>query len=179
MLSKALNKMLGIMTFQGSPRRSRQYGKLSSVSIGLLLMLLCSSCSKKEVYQRQLEEYRPVTRREAPEPVYGRVTWAHLPKPVAPKALSNAPYLLPVVSFDLVDSNLEEAIEALAQTMGYDRHYPKSVAKRKVSIKMVGTVEEVLTEIASQAKVTARFEHERKLVRVFEDRMLPQLPGSK
>lgn len=141
-----------------------------------LLVLLFSSCSKKVVYEREIELYRPVTRREAPEPVYGRVTWAHLPKPVAPKSALDAPYLLPVVSFELVDSNLEEAIEALAQTMGYDRHYPKSVAQRKVSIKMVGTLEEVLTEIARQAKVTARFEHERKLVRVFEDRMLPQLP---
>lgn len=149
-------------------------------SLGLcVLMLFSSSCSKKVVYEREIEQYRPVTRREAPEPVYGRTTWAHLPKPVAPKSAQNAPYLLPVVSFELVDSDLEEAIEALAQTMGYDRHYPKSVAKRKVSIKMVGTLEEVLAEIASQAKVTARFEHERKLVRVFEDRMLPQLPGGK
>lgn len=171
MLSKALNNN-GDAIFCVST-------KSLVLGIGLSLVLLLCSCSKKEVFQRQVEEYRPVTRKEAPEPVYGRVTWAHLPKPVAPKAVQNAPYLLPVVSFDLVDSNLEEAIEALAQTMGYDRHYPKSVAKRKVSIKMVGTLEEVLAEIVKQAKVTARFEHERKLVRVFEDRMLPQLPGSK
>lgn len=130
-------------------------------------------------YEREIEEYRPVTKRGPAEPVYGRTTWAHLPKPIAPKSKLNSPYLLPVISFELVDSNLAEAIEALSQSMGYDRHYPKSVAKRKVSIRMQGTLEEVLQEIARQAKVTARFEHERKLVRVFEDRMLPRLPGSK
>ena len=153
--------------------------RLSFTTLCISLLVLSCSCNKKVTYTRQIEEYRPVTTSSAPEPVYGRVTWAHLPKPIAPKTRHNSPYILPVISFELVDSNLAEAIEALSQSMGYDRHYPKSIAKRKVSIRMEGTLEEVLEEIARQAKVTARFEHERKLIRVFEDKMLPQLPGAK
>ena len=150
----------------------------SSHIICLFLILSVCSCSNV-TYKREIEEYKPVTRRYAPEPVYSRVTWAHLPQPIAPKTRHKAPFLMPTVSFELRNSNLKEAVEALSQTMGYDWYYPKVLASRRVSIKMQGTLKEVLDEIARQAKVQASFDHKRKLVRVFEERMLPRLPGSK
>jgi hypothetical protein len=69
-------------------------------------------------------------------------------------------------------------VESLAQAMGYRWHYPASVAKRKVHIRMEGTVEEVLGEISRQTKVHALFDHQQRLVRVMDKKMVPALPSS-
>lgn len=126
----------------------------------------------------QPERYRVAFRQNGPEPVYARFMWSHLPRPFKPKVTDTAPYYLPVVRFDMPDATLETAVEALAQAMGYRWHYPKSVAKRKVHIRMEGTVEEVLEEICRQTKVEALFDHQQRLVRVVDKRMMPKLPQS-
>ncbi len=141
----------------------------------LLACVFCVACSAQEPVA--VEYYQPAYRTSPPEPVYSRVMWGHLPKPIKPRSETNAPLLLPVISFELPNSTLEEAIEALAQTMGYRWHYPQRIAKRRIQIRMEGTVEEVLAEIARQGKVQADFDHKQRLVRVVDGRMLPRLPG--
>ncbi len=110
--------------------------------------------------------YQPAYRQTPPEPVYSRITWSHLPQPMRTKVKENAPILMPTISFELPNSSLQEAIEALAQTIGYNWHYPQSAANRKVRIKMVGSVEDVLHEIARQTQVEAVLDHEARMVRV-------------
>ena len=141
----------------------------------LLAVILCStllsvvSCSSTKPQNVRVEYYRPAYRQIAPEPVYSRLTWSHLSSPDRPKLEGNAPLLLPIVSFELGSTTLDEAVEALAQTMGYRWSYPKDLAKRSVRLKMEGTVEEILNEIGRQAKVNAGFDHANRTIRIFEN----------
>jgi hypothetical protein len=105
--------------------------------------------------------------------------WGHLPHPIKPKEKSYAPFILPTVSFQMPDATFQEAIEALAQSMGYRWKYPNYLAKKRIALRMDGTVEEVLAEIARQANVGASFDHKNRLVWVAEKEMSPHLPGTK
>jgi hypothetical protein len=144
--------------------------KQTSKAILLLLLVACSAP------QPQPEYYPVATRRNAPEPVYSRLTWSHLPQPVKPKVGQDSPYLLPVVDFEMPNTTLGEAIEALAQSMGYRWDYPKSLARRNVRIRMSGNVEEVLAEISKQAKVSGAFDHNQRIVKVLDEQVVPRLP---
>jgi hypothetical protein len=99
-----------------------------------------------------------------------------LPKPIVNSSNEKAPYFQPVISFELGKSNFQEAIEALAQTMGYTWSYPPSLKDRPIAIHMVGSVDEILGEISRQAHVEAEFDHEQRLLRVVDGSTRPQLP---
>lgn len=151
--------------------------KSSSLLISLFLLAGAVACGG-DTSGPPVEYYRPAYRQTPPAPVYSRMTWSQLPNPIQPKGTASAPLILPVVSFELPNSNLQESVEALAQAMGYRWDYPKSVARRPVSIKMEASVEDILKEIGRQANVQAMFDHEQRVVRVVEKGMLPRLPGS-
>ena len=136
----------------------------------------CSYSPRAEVVK-----YDVAARQTAPEPVYSRVTWSHLPEPSPPRAraredLKNVPLFRPVVSFELRQTSLGEAVQSLAQTIGYDWSFPKELARRKVKVRTVGTVEEVLKEIDRQAGVKSEIDHEHRIVRVIDTRTEPKLP---
>lgn len=136
-------------------------------------LMACAASEPKKV-----DFYRVAFRQHGPEPVYSRFMWSHLPRPFKPKVPETAPYYLPVVRFDMPNSTLEQAVEALAQAMGYRWHYPSAVAKRKIDIRMEASVEEVLAEISAQAKVHGLFDHQQRLVRILDTRMVPKLPST-
>ena len=145
------------------------------LTLGLLLIMPQVGCSTSEA--RPVVFYRTAYRQSPPAPVYSRVMWSQLPEPIPPRASDNAPYLLPEISFIQPDSTLEEAIEALAQTMGYRWQFPPEVAKRPIRIKMDGTVEEVLAEIGKQAGLETQLDHESRMVRVLKSGVIPRLPS--
>jgi len=89
------------------------------------------------------------------------------------QARGNIPLLMPVINVDLPNSNLAEAIEAIAQTIGYEGKYPPEVAEKKVSIKSEGTVLEILHEIGQQADVVAGLDNENRVVYVHMKALLP------
>lgn len=142
----------------------------------LLAAAAIAGCTNKQ--PSPVEYYQPAYRQFPPDPVYSRVMWSHLPQPIPPRTGDQAPLLLPVISFELPDSTLGEAVEALAQTMGYRWHFPSQVANRPVRIRMEGTVEEVLAEIGKQAQVQAKLDHHQRMVLVLGPGMSPQLPNA-
>ena len=99
-----------------------------------------------------------------------------MPDPVKPKSTDDAPLLLPTVDFEMPNTTLGEAVEALAATMGYKWDYPPQVSKRKIHLKMQGSVQDVLQEIGRQGRVRAVFDHQRRLVRVGGEEVQPSLP---
>lgn len=125
---------------------------------------------------RKVEYYYPAFRQVAPEPVYSRLTWSNLPQPVMDPPREKGPYLSPVIAFNLGDSTLQEAIEAISQTIGYQWSFPPEAAKRHVRVKMKGSVGEILSEISRQAEVEAQIDHQSRIVRVFDRATTPQLP---
>ena len=143
---------------------------------------LCASvsavvCGCSSAVEPKIEYYPTAARTYGPDPVYSRVTWSHLPQPIPTPAQEKAPYLSPVISFELPNSNLSEALSALSQTLGYDLDCPPELGSRKVSLKLVGTVDEVLSEINRQANVNAQVSHATRMVRVGSESVTPQLPS--
>lgn len=148
---------------------------LQRLSFGLLMAVGLNACHSPVPLERPIEYYTARERQHAPEPVYSRVMWSQIPAATPQKSKEDAPYLLPTISFEMPNATLEEAVEALAQTMGYQWHYPRAAAKRAVSINQVGTVDQILAEIANQAGVVAEFDHAGRQVRVFDVGMKPRL----
>lgn len=133
-----------------------------------------AACSAKEPRYDQIpvvkvvEEYKPAFRQSPPEPVYSRFMWAHAPEPLPIKGRDNAPLIMPVVDFDLANSNVSESVEALAQTIGYTWDYPPQAASRKVRIKMTAGVDEILQEIARQSRLRGVLDHQSKVLRLID-----------
>src|SRR5262245_36490409 len=129
------------------------------VSIILVGALGLFGCSSKKPVEPVIEYYQPAFRQLPPEPVYSRLTWGHLPQPIKPKVRESAPLLMPVMAFELPRTTLGEAIEALAQSIGYYWSYPADVSRRPIAIKMTGSVDQILREIGKQADVYAILDH--------------------
>ncbi|MCB0344393.1 MAG: hypothetical protein KDD66_04725 [Bdellovibrionales bacterium] len=144
----------------------------------LVSSVFCCACSSPKELEPVDEYYEVPFRQLPPEPVYSRMTWSNPPQPIPEPSQEKTPYLQPVIEFEFPDSNLKEAIQALAQTIGYRWDYPPNVASRKISIKRVGTVDEILGEIGRQAGVRTQLDHTSRMVRVLHSNTSPQLPGS-
>ena len=134
--------------------------------------LLLSACAANKVPE---QPYWPSVRKYKPQPVYSRMMWSHPPQPIPEQAEEKTLYLSPVIAFELPDSTLQEAITALAQTIGYRWDYPPQLADRSVSIVKTGSVKEILREVGLQAQVATELDHERRLVRVIDTSTIPQL----
>lgn len=143
-----------------------------AVSGCLLGLMGCVTAKPVEV----VEYYQTAYRQYPPDRVYSRATWSHVPHAIAPKTQEPGPLMQPALAVDLPESTLEEAVEALAQMIGYDWHYPENIASRPVSIRMEGTAEEVLDEINKQADVFASFDHNTRTLRVRAMNTMPALP---
>ncbi|MBP9838300.1 MAG: hypothetical protein KBC84_06260 [Proteobacteria bacterium] len=150
------------------------------LAAGVSTFTACSSSSPK--YDKELytvEYYKPSFRQAPPEPVYSRVMWSQTSQPIKPKVKENAPLLMPEVDIELPKSNLEEAIQAIAQTIGYTWSYPKEIGSKPVRLKMVATVDEVLAEIDRQTNVTTVLDHESRVLKVVNNSLVPQLTKSR
>ena len=140
----------------------------------VLTLLGCAERKPEHIFVH--EKYYPAVRQLPLEPVYGRVTWSHLPKPVGPRAKTDAPFLKKNISFELPQSTLEESVVALAHSMGYEALYPQELAKRKVSLVVEGTNEEILDKICEQSQTTAEIDHKERIIRIYDDGLNPVLP---
>ena len=153
--------------------------KFHSVLVGAALACALTGCSSNQPeVTRKVELYYPAYRQTPPEPVYSRLTWSHLPEPIRPQPKEKGPPIQPRISFELGDTNLEEAVGALAQTLGYQWQSPPDAATRKVRLKMVGTANEILGEISKQTGVLAEIDHQSRMVKVYtRDSTVPTLPS--
>ncbi|HMO19054.1 MAG TPA: hypothetical protein PKA63_13185 [Oligoflexia bacterium] len=159
--------------FKGKITFCQSFIRMSILSL-LLLILLFSGCSSTPTYR--VVYYQPAYRQAPPEPVYSRLMWSHLPAPVRPKSRDDAPLLHPDIFVELKDVSLDEAVEAIAQTMGYRWEYPGIASKGKISIHMEGSVEEVLAEIRKQSNVPLRLDHDRRMIKLADKDTQLKLP---
>lgn len=150
-----------------------RYAKLLLAAPLLLGMVACSSKKEEPI----VEYYHPAYRQFPPEPVYSRLSWSHLPAPIQPKSRENAPLLMPTIVFDLPRSTLGEAVEALAQAMGYTWTYPESAKSRRIAIKMTASVDEIAKEIDRQAQVHTVLDNDSRMVRVVTPAMIDSGAG--
>jgi len=151
-----------------------QYNFRISVLIVTLAGLLFTGCSSEPVYP--VVYYQPAYRQSPPEPVYSRLMWSQLPAPIRPKARDDAPLLLPEIFVELKNVSLDEAVESLAQTMGYRWEYPNVTSKGRISIHMEGNVEEILAEIKRQSQIQLVLDHDRRMIRLADKDTQLRLP---
>lgn len=103
--------------------------------------------------------------------------WSHLPEPIKPRTRPDAPLMLPEVFVELKDVTVDEAVEAIAQTMGYRWENSGSALGSRISIHREGTVDEILSEIKAKTNLSLELDHESRVIRLADKRLIPALPS--
>ena len=138
--------------------------------------IACTPAQSFEYVEPRKEYYQVATRQHPKEPVYSRVTWSQLPRPVPEAPAEKGKMINPTMSFEMPNSTFLESLEALSQAIGYELRYPAKLVNTRVSLKYVGTVEEILAEICKQSGSKASLDHENKILRVHWKGATPRLP---
>ena len=117
--------------------------------------------------------FMPSLRTVAPEPIYARTRWVRAPQ-VLPQRdvpslgnpeLRDSPTLRPVFEINIKDATLEETARILSATARYSSYTAPSIANNKISLKNLGTIDELGRIIESKAQVQVIIDHENKEVR--------------
>lgn len=154
--------------------------------VGVSCIFSFTSCSSNEALYKELKrpvEYYSYSEKRFPrEPVYSRLMWSHLPRPVVSKSHNRdvrdnkAPLLSPELEFHMEEVTLQEALEALGSTIGYRVIYPNYLGSRLVSLKMSGRVDEIVRELCKQGQVMVRMDSKQRVISVLEGRREKGLP---
>ena len=141
-----------------------------------LVMVFGAGCSGVKEYQPIAKNsglYMPSVRTTAPEPVYARTRWVR-PPDVLPErdssdgksaSLGESPSLRPVFQLSLKNATLEETARVLAATARYSSYTAPSIAKDKISVTNLGTIDELARTIESKARVQVVVDHQNREVR--------------
>lgn len=143
-------------------------------------ILMLGACSSKNIRNdKDIRVNRIAYQQLAPEPVYNRLRWVHLPavKPVRNLATVEgnvAPRIMPVVHLSLQNTRLNEAAQILGSTMRYHAYCASSIMDEVISIEMLGTVDELARVIETKANVKVLVDHNSRSIRFIKhDRMAP------
>lgn len=140
------------------------------VITGLLLVLgTCSlGCSGVQPKKDELPKvYNVATRPYPPQPVYNRLRWVRPPsmKPDRDIEGNETPLILPIMQFEVKDEPLKEVVHVFAAMAQYRAYCSSAVGDRVVSIRMIGTMDEIANKIESEAGVEVVIDHENQEVR--------------
>ena len=144
----------------------------TTVITGLAALLLtgCSAFSPSPDLpdeKDKVEVYTVSNTKVAPEPVYNRLRWVHLPQPLPEQrgAIPTESMILPIVHLALKDASLQEAADLLTSTTSYRSYCESSIAKQKITIEALGTVDELVKLISKKSGITAEIDHETRSIR--------------
>lgn len=152
--------------------------RLSS-SIGTALLVLLAACGGGvKPYDPSASKARtlflPSMRTTGPEPVYSRTRWTQPPEVLPQRErpgssdsdLAKAgPPLRPVFQLNLKNVPLEEAARVLAATSRYQSYTDPAIAKQKITIVNLGTIDELARLIERKAQVQVVVDHVGREVR--------------
>lgn len=131
-------------------------------SLPVVLLLGACSLPKDEVI---VEYYKPAYRQLPPEPVYGRMTWSMAPQPIRPKARENSPFLMPNMVFTMPSAKFGDAVQTLAQSIGYGWEVDPELEGKRVAINTEGSVDEIAAVLEKQVGGSIYLDHENRIVR--------------
>ncbi len=147
--------------------------------LGALLVVATAGCSSdvkpydpKASHNRTL--FLPSVRRVGAEPVYSRTRWVQppevLPNRERPGSADSSeakagPPIRPVFQLNLANVSLEEAARVLAATSRYQSYTEPSIASQKITIRNLGTIDELARLIERKAGIQVVVDHEGKEVR--------------
>ena len=141
--------------------------KMLLITGAFALLSACGPTAKKWEQEKQIHVYGVAFRQLPPEPVYNRLRWVHLPEILPSRELPEAdsPQIYPVFHLQLKNGNLEETAIILAATARYSSYCASSIARQKVNINLLGTIDELGSEIARRSGIHVVVDHVNKQVR--------------
>ena len=149
------------------------------------LMLLGLSACGPSMKEWQPEDSSPKIysisfRQIAPEAVYRRTRWVHLPDVLPASDVDSfaSASIEPIFHLQLRNSTLEEAAQALAKAAGYSSFCASTLAQRKISINSLGTLRELAAEIGSAAAIHAVVDETSRQVRFLASQASESAPDN-
>lgn len=148
----------------------------SLVVLSIFGTLVVAGCGGVKDYQPIPKDsglYMPSVRTVGAEPVYARTRWVRPPE-ILPQRESyqaaeanerSTPSLRPVFELSLKNTSLEETARVLAATARYSSYTAPSIAREKISITNLGTIDELARIIESKARVQVVVDHDNREVR--------------
>jgi len=136
----------------------------------------CSS-SPPPVKQRSVRhDWFYPTRQNAPEELYSRVREVRPPEPVPepPRGINGAPRLMPVMQFNVNQKSLVEVAQLLAESYRYGYYCSPIVADRQISLRAIGTLDELAAQVAELGQVKVTVDHENRELRILSGALAPQ-----
>lgn len=118
--------------------------------------------------------FLPSVRAVGAAPVYSRTRWSQPPEVLPNRErpgshdsdhAQEAPGLRPVFQLSLKNTSLEEAARVLAATARYSSYTDPAIARQKISIENLGTIDELGEDIERKARIQVLVDHRRKEVR--------------
>jgi hypothetical protein len=153
--------------------------RTSSAALSFLSLIIAATvgCGGPKDYEPYSTSNRtifmPSVRTVGPDPVYSRTRWVR-PPDVLPQRdragtvdrdLRDTPSLRTVFELSVKDVTLEETARILAATARYSSYTAPSIASAKISLKKLGTIDELARIIGQEAQVQVVVDHENKEVR--------------
>jgi hypothetical protein len=146
--------------------------------IGLVVVLAGCPAGPKDYEPYSTSDrtlFMPTFRAAAPEPVYSRTRWAHLPEVLPQREMpgddkreggpETGPALRPVFQLTLNKASLEETARVLAAMARYSSYTAPSIAQNSFSIENLGTIDELGRIIGEKAGIQVVIDHDNKEVR--------------
>ena len=146
--------------------------KLLTIGLGVLLSASAfSGCAYKDAPKYTPTEkpkvFRVATRQLPPEPVYNRLRWVRPPQVTPSRKIDakRSPLILPVVHYSVKQTPACEALLVLAATSRYRSYCASAVEPKRVSLDMLGTIDEIAQEISHNAGIKVVVDHQNQEVR--------------
>ena len=150
------------------------------VIVGAVITIGCAPQGKEWTADETHRVFRPAIRQLPPDPVYNRLTKVYLPEVLPTKAeiTTERPLVLPIIHLSLKEDSLDQAAKLLAQSARYNAYCSSSIASKKISLEVLGTIDELADEIAKTAAVKTVVDHINREVRflALADPISPTFP---
>jgi len=142
------------------------------------LLLTATGCGGPKDYEPYSAStrtlYMPSVRTVGAEPVYARTRWVRAPQVLPERDMpgridqdvQNAPSFRTTFQLVVENATLEETARILGAMARYSSYTAPSIAAEKISVKNIGTLDELARIIESQARIQVVVDHENKEVRL-------------
>jgi hypothetical protein len=140
---------------------------LSLLTIPLLSLIACSS---SQVEPKSVKTYSIATRQLPPEPAFVSTRWVRPPQVYPSKTTqskSATPKVYPVMHLKLNNSTYKNAAMVLAAPLNYRSYCSESLAKRRITIDSLGTVDELASKIEALSGMKVIVDHNEREVRIY------------
>lgn len=147
------------------------------LAFGCIVVTSCSSGSDVVLKKEVRRDWFYPTRKQAPEEVYNRLRDVRPPEPVpeAPRSVEKAPRLFPVVQLNIKNGTLSEVARILAQSYRYGHYCSPLVAQQRMSVRAIGTLDELADQVAHTGMVRVSVDHENREVRILSGARVHQI----